>query len=92
MPAPLSPDEPAAALTVSTNDVEALVLPSLTAKVIVVVPVWSGAGVISTLRLALLPLIKSEVELFGTTVASLDCAVTTRFVSGVSTSPTLNVR
>ena len=56
------------ALTVKTKFVEALSAPSVTVTVIVVVPLTSGAGVMTTLRFAPVPPPK-VILAFGTSVA-----------------------
>src|SRR5262249_43683446 len=75
--------------TVSRNDVLAFVVPSLTVRVIVVVPNWFVAGVIITPRLVPPP--PNTMLLFGTKVGLLELPVTFSALAGVSMSLTLKV-
>src|SRR5262245_65733427 len=74
-------------LTVSKNDVDVGVVPSLTVTVIVVVPNWLAAGVMTRFRLAPLP--PRAMFAFGTSVVFDELAVTVSAAAAVSTSPTV---
>src|SRR5262249_58239460 len=74
-------------LTVSTKLALVLNEPSLTVRVMVVVPNWLGAGVIVTVRLAPLP--PSAMLAFGTRVCAHEVPLTVRFAAAVSASPTV---
>src|SRR6187431_3140651 len=75
-----------AALTVNTKFVEAVRLPSLTVIVMVEVPLWPAAGVMTTLRLAPVPPPKVMLA-FGTNVAFDEVPETVNPVGCVSASP-----
>src|SRR6186713_756188 len=75
-----------AALTVRTKLVEAVSVPSLTVTVIVEVPLWPAAGVMTTLRLAPVPPPKVMLA-FGTNVAFDEVPETVNPVGCVSASP-----
>src|SRR5215469_15242462 len=62
--------------------------PSVTVSVTDAVPVWFGAGVSVTVRLEPLP--PRTMLALGSKVAFEDTPATTRFVAGVSRSPTVN--
>src|SRR3974377_988318 len=61
--------------------------PSVTVSVTVAVPVWFGAGVRVTVRFEPLP--PKEMLALGSKVAFEDTPIITRFVAGVSRSPTV---
>ena len=71
-----------------TKSVLALLVKSLTVMVIVVEPLWFKAGEMITVRFAPLP--PKVILAFGTSVTSLDDAVSVRFATGVSGSLTVN--
>src|SRR6188508_3301116 len=78
-----------AALTVRTKLVEAVSVPSLTVTVIVEVPLWPAAGVMTRLRLAPVPPPKVMLA-FGTNVAFDEVPETVNPVGCVSASPMVN--
>ena len=75
------------AFTVSTNESLVVWEPSSTVIVIVLVPLRFAAGVMTTVRLAPVPL--RTIFPFGTSVVFEDVAETVRSATGVSTSPTV---
>ena len=75
------------AVTVSTNVSLVVVVPSLTVRVIVAVPLWFAAGVTVTVRFAPPPPRTRLAS--GTSVWSEEVAVTIRLAAAVSTSPTV---
>src|SRR6187551_3846029 len=74
------------ALTVNTKFVEAVRLPSLTVIVMVEVPLWPAAGVMTRLRLASVPPPKVMLA-FGTNVTFDEVPETVNPVGCVSASP-----
>src|SRR6187551_1604885 len=78
-----------AALTVRTKLVEAVSVPSLTVTVIVEVPLWPAAGVMTRLRLASVPPPKVMLA-FGTNVTFDEVPETVNPVGCVSASPMVN--
>ena len=74
------------AVTINTNVSLAVAVPSFTVTVMVVVPFWFAAGVITSVRFVPLP--PRMIFAFGTRVVFDDVAVTVRDAAGVSTSPT----
>ena len=76
------------ALTVNTKLVDALRLPSLTAIVIVEVPLPPGAGVMTTFRLAPVP--PKVMLAFGTRVVFDELPASVKLPGGVSASPMVN--
>ena len=77
------------ALTVKVNQVLLLNCPSLTATVMVAVPVCPPAGVTVTVRLAPLP--PNTMFPLGTSVTSDELPLTVRLPAPVSTSPTVKL-
>ena len=75
-----------AAFTVRTKLVDAFSVPSLTAMVMVVVPLSPGAGVMTTLRSASVPPPKVMLA-FGTNVAFEEVPDSVNPLGGVSASP-----
>ena len=75
-------------LTVRTKVSVAVLVPSLTVTVIVVVPIWPLAGVTVTVRFPPLP--PKTMLAFGTKVVLLELLFRVRLLSGVSASATVN--
>ena len=75
-------------VTVTRKDVFVVSCPSLTVRVILVVPVCPGAGVIVTVRLDPLP--PKTMFAFGTSVTFVEVPFTVRLAAAVSASPTVN--
>ena len=63
-------------------------LSSMTVTVMVVLPAWPGSGV--TVRLRLVPLPLKTILVLGTSAGLEDWAVTSKLLTGVSASPTVN--
>src|SRR5437667_183054 len=75
-------------VTMRTKVSLAVATPSLTMTVIVAVPAWFVAGSIAMVRLTSVP--PNTMFPLGTSVGLEDEALTTRLVTGVSISPTVN--
>jgi len=76
--------------TVTAKLMGTFVVPSLTVSVITARPLWSGAGVNVTVRLAPVPVI--TIFAFGITAVAFEAPVTVKDPTGVSISPMVNAK